>query len=164
MNRGLFCATLVVLGIMLAGCIHLGYMPSREIATIPAGTQEQLTFKVDLPKSSASWEIGLWPTGGGTNIAELAGKHVFVQLANVSDRELTLSAGVSSAFKWMPTVPPGQSLVVFDAPIKSYAQMTRLFGCNAQEHGVSFLLTLEFRPTVHLERPITVVARGRDAL
>ena len=164
MKKGFFGSTLLLLCIAMLGCIGLAYVPSRQIATIPAGTQERLSFKVDLPKRSHSWEIGLWPSSERTNIADLAGKHLVARLTNVSERKLTLSPGVSSAFKWMPTVQPGQSIVVHDAAIATAAQMMCLFGCDTHEHGVSFVLNLEFRPPVRLEKPMTVVARGRDAL
>lgn len=148
----------------MIGCIGLAYVPSRGIATIPAGTYEQLSLKVDLPKNSASWEIGLWPATGGTNIVDLAGKHLVAKVTNVSDRKLKLSPGVSSPFDRDLIVTPGQTVVVCDALMKSLAQIACLFGCNTKEHGVSFELNLEFRPPVRIQERITVRARGRDAL
>jgi hypothetical protein len=163
MSKGFLCATLL-LCIGMIGCIGLAHVPSRQIAAIPAGAQEQLSLKVDLPKHSASWEIGLWPSAGATNIADLGGKHLVARLTNVSDRKLSLTPGVGSAFEKRLIVAPGQSVVVSDAVIKSHAQMTSLFGCDTHEHGVSFQLNLQFRPPVQIQEPINVRARGRDAL
>lgn len=98
MNR-LLCSTLLLMSIVVVGCIGLAHVPSKEIADIPAGPHEALSFQVDLPKRSHSWEIGLWPSTGGTNIGDLAGNHLVVKLTNVSDRKLTLSPGVSSPFE-----------------------------------------------------------------
>lgn len=164
MTKGFIYWTLLLLCIAMIGCMGLAYVPSMEIAAIPAGTHEALSFEVDLPKQRQSWEIGLWPSTGGTNIADMVGKHLVAKLTNLTDRELTLSPGVSSAFKWKPIVSPGQSIVVFDGPIQSHAQMTCLFGCDTQEHGVTFQLNLEFRQSVRLEKKMTVLARVRDAL
>ena len=164
MNKELLCSTLLLLCIMMIGCIGLAYVPSREIAAIPAGPHETLSFQADLPKRSHSWEIGLWPPTGGTNIGDLAGKHLVVKLTNTSDRKLALSPGVSSPFERVLILTPGQTVLVCDAPMKSLAQITCLFGCTTREHGVSFQLNLEFRPPVRIQERITVRARGRDAL
>jgi len=164
MNKGFLWPTLLLLCIGTIGCLSLAYVPTRKIAVIPAGAHEQLSLKVDLPKHSASWEIGLWPATGETNIANFAGKHLVAKVTNRSKRSLTLSPGVSSPFSSVLIVTPGQSVVVCDAPVKSLAQIALLFGCNTREHSASVHLNLEFRPTLQLEKQLTVLARGRDAL
>ena len=160
----LLCSMLLLMCVGMTGCIGLAYVPSRQIAAIPVGTHETLSFKVELPKSAHSWEIGLWPSRGGTNIADIAGKYLVARVTNVSNRKLTLSPGVSSQFERVLVVEPGQDVVVYDAPMKSLAQIIRLFGCDTHEHGVSFQLNLQFRPPVQIQEPINVRARGRDAL
>lgn len=164
MNKGLLWVSLLLLCITMIGCIGLAYIPSREIAALSAGPHEGLSFQVQLPKRSHSWEIGLWPSTGGTNIGGLTAKHLVAKVTNASDRKLTLSPGLSSPFERVVIVPPGQSVLVCDGPVQSLAQITRLFGCDTHEHGVSFQLKLEFRPPVQIQERIAVRARGRDAL
>jgi hypothetical protein len=164
MNKKLLCSTLLLMCVGMTGCIGLISVPSRGIAAIPTGTHEALSFQVDLPKRSHSWEIGLWPSTGGTNIGDLTGRHLVAKVTNASDRKLTFSPGVSSPFERVLIVLPGQTVVVCDAPMKSLAQVTCLFGCDAHEHAVSFQLNFEFHPPVRIHERMTVRARGRDAL
>lgn len=164
MNKRVLCSTLLLLCIVIIGCAGLVHVPSKEIAAIPPGTHETLSFQVDLPKRAHSWEIGLWPSSGGTNIGDVAGKHLMSRLTNVSDRNLTVTPGVSSSFERRLIVAPGQSVVVSNGVIKSHAQITSLFGCNTHQHAVSFRLDLEFRPPVQIQERMTLRARGRDAL
>jgi len=162
-DKGLY-STLLLLCFMMIGCIGLAYVPSREIAVIPAGPQKTLSFQVELPRHLHSWEIGLWPATGETNISNLAGNHLVARVTNNSDRNLTLSPGVSSPFEKVLIVTRGQTVLVCDGPMKSLAQITRLFGCDTHEHGVSFQMNLEFRPPVLFQERTIVRARGRDAL
>jgi len=101
---------------------------------------------------------------GGTNITGLAGQNLIVKVTNLSTEELRVSPGPKSPFDRELILQPSQSGTVHDAPIVSLAQIVGLFGCDTHEHAVSFLVNLEFRPPLRLERQMKILAQGRDAL
>jgi hypothetical protein len=162
MNKGFLCSMLLFPCIVMTACIGFIDTHNRQIGIIPAGTHGQLSFEVNLPRRSTSWEVGLWPRG--TNIADFAGRHVVAKLTNLSERNLTLSPGLTSPYDKVLSVIPSQTVVVCDGPVKSLAHLHLLFGCNTRQHGVSFQLNLEFRPPVRVQKQMTLLARGRDAL
>lgn len=159
MRAWLLCS---FMSLVIVGCVPL-HVPTRKLGFIAPGSHDQVAFRVDLPKSSWSWEIGFWPGSTSSNLSGLLGQHIVARLSNVSDQSLTLSPGIRSPVDRMLVIPPEGDALVFDGVVQSLAQATCLFGCDTSERKASFLLSLDFQPPLHTSAGVTVVARGRDA-